>query len=648
MAGNKDVQATLSLLKGVDISLSETITHRTWTSLAPEAAPRSTPSAGLETLPEIPLSHGPDDGGTDLLMVSPLGKGGMGVVHAAAQRSLSREVAVKMLHPGADSEAGQSLVNEARYTGMLEHPNIPPVHALCRSGDQPVLVMKLIDGVAWSELLADPDHEAWQTTKHHSDPPLVRHVEILVSVCDALQYAHSHGVVHRDLKPENVMVGSFGEVYLLDWGIAARIDDLAEAEPPLPMVGTLAYMAPEMTLGQADERTDVFLAGAVLHKVLTGEPRNVGNGAMAVLLAAYEQEPYLYADDLPEELVRICRTATAKEPDDRYPTILALREVLQRWLRHRGAEQLVAASRRRLEGARQVEGQEQARLLAECRFGFIQALAELPDNPEAILGLREALLELAELELERGNLEGAQALLEELGEEIPQQLAARVEALRREHTQQLRARELAREMDAGISRRERFIFFTALVLVTVPMWIFTFSRDRTGETGVTTLRAISYPAFTFGLFTAAAIAFWRRLAKNRVSQQWLLTVLAVILFWGFSRVVAWHNEVHIATAIAFDLIIIGLGVVLVAIWDARWVLPALTGIVIAEVVLAFRPELYLTAFLLSFALAVGWVALGFRLGWSGARQSVRGGQGTEQERTEDRSWKQGARGREEN
>src|SRR5262249_2783401 len=160
-------------------------------------------------------------------------------------------------------EALGGLLTEAVITGSLEHPSIVPVHALgCDDAGRPVLVMKRIEGVCWRGMARDEHPPGWAAIDAAGGGRRTAHVANLMAVCNAMHFAHRRGVVHRDLKPGNVMIGSYGEVYVVDWGIAARI----EAGPsPVALVGTPAYMAPEMVWGEAhrvDARTDVYLLGA--------------------------------------------------------------------------------------------------------------------------------------------------------------------------------------------------------------------------------------------------------------------------------------------------------------------------------------------------------------------------------------------------
>jgi serine/threonine protein kinase len=197
-----------------------------------------------------------------------LGEGGMGLVRAATQRSLGRQVAVKTLKPDAkNDQATLRLLREAWVTGSLEHPNIVPVYDLGLGEDgAPVIVLKLIEGSPWSDVARAP--------ADHAEDLLEKNLRIFLQVCNAVALAHSRGVIHRDLKLENVMVGRFGEVYLVDWGIAVSLRPDPTGRLPLAseakeMAGTPAYMAPEMLgSGVLTERTDVYLLGAILHELL--------------------------------------------------------------------------------------------------------------------------------------------------------------------------------------------------------------------------------------------------------------------------------------------------------------------------------------------------------------------------------------------
>jgi eukaryotic-like serine/threonine-protein kinase len=414
----------------------------------------------------------------DLRVVELLGAGGMGQVHLAEQRSLAREVAVKTVHPDCSPTAAAALREEALVTGQIEHPSVIPVHALGRSADgRPIMVMKRIEGTSWKELLESPEHPHWETIS--GEHGLAAHLEILAKVCHAVAFAHSRGIVHRDLKPENVMIGRFGEVYLVDWGLAVRLahQPLA-AETPQPVVGTPAYMAPEMVAGQpVDERTDVYLLGAILHELLTGAPPHGGETMMAVLAAAYVSEPKDYDAEVPAELASLCRDAMRQDPADRPATVLAFRDRLVGHLQHRastaisrrGHERLGSLSRHDLATA---EGRLAVRQgLIECRFAFLQALEEWGDNESAARGLRICGERAVRVEVADGHGVAARAALHGL-DHPPRELVAEVEALERrlagEREEAKRLRQFAHDHDmsvGGAARRGAAFVFAGLAVV---------------------------------------------------------------------------------------------------------------------------------------------------------------------------------------
>jgi len=219
----------------------------------------------------------------------------MGIVYRATDTVLGREVAIKVLLErfGPASAAAMRFLDEARITGQLQHPAIPPVHALGTLRDgRPFLAMKLVKGRTLDELLQE-----------RTDPTdnLGRYLAAFEQVCQAVGYAHAHKVIHRDLKPANIMVGSFGEVQVMDWGLAKKLGEEPVAETRAAdetrgteirslrdsggmteagsLLGTPAFMPPEQAIGAVglvDERSDVFGLGAILCVILTGQPPYVG------------------------------------------------------------------------------------------------------------------------------------------------------------------------------------------------------------------------------------------------------------------------------------------------------------------------------------------------------------------------------------
>ena len=261
----------------------------------------------------------PDLAGTRYEAREVLGRGGMGTVYRALDHSLEREVALKVLRTsesGAD-EAGR-LLREARVLARLEHPGLVPVHdAGVLPDGRPFYVMRLVRGTCLDAHVAA------------LAPALPARLQLFQRVCEAVAFAHAHGVVHRDLKPQNVMVGPFGEVLVMDWGVARLLGDGAEAAAPVrgagagtragTVMGTPGYMAPEQAGGSsasADERADVYALGALLFFLLAGRPPD-GPGMPEAPLGGPGQSA-------PRPLAAIVRRALAPRPAERYPNVTGL------------------------------------------------------------------------------------------------------------------------------------------------------------------------------------------------------------------------------------------------------------------------------------------------------------------------------------
>jgi serine/threonine-protein kinase len=282
-----------------------------------------------------------------------IARGGMGSVRRLRDKLILRTVAKKQLHQAALGVPGAPLrfLEEAQITGQLDHPNIVPIYDVVvdESGVPAYFTMKLVRGKTL-RTLADEAHAEGITGQH-----IESFFRIILRVCDALSFAHERGVIHRDLKPDNVMVGSHGQVYLMDWGIAllkatARPSDSvrehAEAsEHTEPAVlGTPAYMAPEQAQGRVDaidERTDVFGVGGILYRVLSGRApwAGSGSGRDAIVRACTESVPPLDTTPgtaLPPGACRIVDKALAQSPEDRYPSIAALASEIEAFLRGGG------------------------------------------------------------------------------------------------------------------------------------------------------------------------------------------------------------------------------------------------------------------------------------------------------------------------
>jgi serine/threonine-protein kinase len=428
--------------------------------------------------------------------------------------------------------------------GSLEHPSIVPVHALGRDDEgRPVFVMKRIEGVSWRSLARDEQHPAWARIDTATDDRLSMHLEILMQVCNALHFAHGLGYVHRDVKPANVMIGAYGEVYLVDWGIEVKMATGARESVGAPF-GTPTFMAPEMVWGdpaRVDARTDVYLLGATLHNVLTGKPRHKGDSVYGTLYAARDSLPYPYGPEIPAELAAICNKATSAAPEARYPTALAFRRALAEYLRHRwsialcdeaGAQlaEVRAAIPARAEGGG-AEGRRVHRLMVECRFGFMQALRTWKDNAAARAGLSECLGAMIEHELSQQDREGAAALIAELPEPRPdleQRLAALDAELLAKRERDVRLRRLEHDLDLSVGARFRLLVlapFTAICMVGA-VWVLWQGPRQFGH------RERVGGALVADVIVCATIVFARRrLMATAIGRTWA----GVALVWAVAQ-----------------------------------------------------------------------------------------------------------------
>lgn len=277
-----------------------------------------------------------------------IGRGGMAVVREVIDHKLHRSIAMKVLDERHRDERGRAKFHEeAQITGQLDHPNIVPVHDYDVDEEgAPYITMQLVRGETLAAILRrePPEERPAERMRFF--------IEVLLKVCDALAFAHSRGVVHRDLKPQNIMVGEFGEVYLMDWGLASAqgrdlYDEtrLVSTEPRGEhetqegvVIGTIEYASPEQAWGrrnEIDERTDVFGLGAVLYHVLVGAPPYEGELFVDKLLKARDAAfvPVQERALVPSRLVEVCHRAMSAAKEDRFQSVAEMREALSGVLR---------------------------------------------------------------------------------------------------------------------------------------------------------------------------------------------------------------------------------------------------------------------------------------------------------------------------
>jgi serine/threonine-protein kinase len=317
-----------------------------------------------------------DVAGQRFRIVRPHAEGGLGIIYRAHDGELRREVALKEIQPrfATRPEERARFLREAEITGSLEHPAIVPVYSLGRYPDgRPYYAMRLIQGKTLKEAIEEFHQEAGEGKEIDSGSRLLALRKLLDrfrTVCEALAYAHSRGILHRDVKPHNILIGPYYETFLVDWGLA-KCMGLADTPPvveepssrPIPaggsdetvdrgqagsgaegsdataagsIVGTPAYMSPEQAEGWSERvgpASDVYGLGATLYHLLTGRPAFEGS-AMEVLAKVRRGEfpaPRSVRRDVPRALEAVCLKAMALRPEDRYASAGGLCDDLERW-----------------------------------------------------------------------------------------------------------------------------------------------------------------------------------------------------------------------------------------------------------------------------------------------------------------------------
>lgn len=510
---------------------------------------------------ELPTTEPMD--AAELVAIGTLGEGGMGVVELAHQPALEREVAVKRLRSAsADTRHVHSLLDEARVTGSLEHPNILPVHAVGLDPEHgPLVVMKRVQGATWSEVLKQDRGERGLGVS-----ALAKHLRVLIQVCNAVGFAHSRGIIHRDIKPTNVMLGDFGEVYVLDWGIALRVSE-ADPDDVSATFGTPVYMAPEMVVGEGvDQRSDIYLLGACLHEILTGKPRHTGATLGVCFSQALASQPHQYGDDIPRELGELCNRACARLPDRRFQSAKELSQALVDFLEQRDAHALVDSAERRLaefETLIQAETRDEAEIVRhyhEARFGLTQALERWPSLERAKQALSRLFTSMLEFEISRENVQGAQFLVAELerrGAEAPEELRRELSNIIAERQRkQERLESLERDQDPTVGRAPRsvvtILLFIGLTAANVANLAVALTRQP-GEKLLGLLRTDNgdVPATICALLMLLG---WRRLGSTEVNRRFRQLLLATLL--GYVAVRTCGVALGIPSTSPFELIIL--------------------------------------------------------------------------------------------
>ena len=506
-----------------------------------------------------------------------LAEGGLATIRAAHDVVLDRHVAVKQLR---DPDPGLTarFLREARLTSQLIHPNIVPVYDLGLDADgHPAYAMKWVEGRS----LADAIVGAASLEERLALVPAV------IAIADAVAYAHAQRVLHRDLKPANVILGAFGEVVVIDWGLALRLDDHDPAvrdRPSSPnprltsvgsVLGTPCYMPPEQARGdRVDQRADVYALGAILYHLVAGtapydqsgaHTADSGDPVWTQVIAGPPRAIDAVVPGVPAELAAIIGTAMARDRGDRYPDAPALAGALTAFITHQASHRLAAVAQDRVDevvaaiSAIETPTPETAaavhRQADVARFGLEQALAAWPENPAAIRSLTRLRTALFDFELERDNLTAATDLAAELPDDPHRHaaLARRREVLRERAAQ---AEVLVQERDQTLGVRERTILYVTLLVLVIGMFVQTLVAGVSlgHQASPEVLRRNGF--IVAGVVITGALLGRRGLFGNRAATAAGRAIVTAVIAVAVNRAFAVHIGLASAPMMTIDMFLV--------------------------------------------------------------------------------------------
>ncbi|QDV43554.1 Serine/threonine-protein kinase PknD [Stieleria neptunia] len=357
------------------------------------------------------------DSPSDYRLIRLLGRGGMGNVYVARQASLDRMIAVKVIKPlpkakrqslrqsgrlkDVEHERRQQFLSEAVVTGDLDHPNIVPIHDIAVAADNTLFyAMKRVVGQPWLKTIEERSRD--------------ENLEILLKVCDAIAFAHTRGVIHRDIKPENIMLGDFGEVLVMDWGLAIAKPEFEKRDSitfTAGLGGTPAFMAPEMALGPVEAigpHSDIYLLGATLFYIITGVPPHRADNVSQCIRKVAANEIQDASTQHGGELLEIALRAMATDPKQRYESVQAFQQAIRSYRSHSESIAISTAAQQEYQRAQETLRYES---FSRAGHGFEQALALWDGNQAAMEGLDRCRIDHAAAAYENGDYDLGLSLL---------------------------------------------------------------------------------------------------------------------------------------------------------------------------------------------------------------------------------------------
>lgn len=371
-----------------------------------------------------------------------LGEGGMGSVYRARQNSIDRSVALKMIKSGSVSASNNDkFLTEAVITGDLEHPNIVPIYDLGSNARGDLFyAMKEVRGAPWRKTIDTASEE--------------ENLDVLHKVADAIAFSHSRGIIHRDLKPDNVMIGQFGEVLVMDWGLALPVGEFEKEGLALSIgpAGTPAYMAPEMARhdGTVSTASDIYLLGALLFRLATGKAPHTAKSARACLHAAAQNA--IVEVDRDDELVDIARKAMSMRPEDRHATAQEFQAALVEYRSHAESRALTERAIEKLSTAQRAmaAGVSDYRPFERALVSFEEALTLWDGNQKARSQLHTTQLAYAHAAFQREDFDLASQQLDGRNSEHAE-LLTKIRSAREEYDTRLARLQRTKRIAAGLA-----------------------------------------------------------------------------------------------------------------------------------------------------------------------------------------------------
>jgi eukaryotic-like serine/threonine-protein kinase len=490
-----------------------------------------------------------------------IAEGGMGRIFEGSQRYPERKVAIKKSKKNT-VEDQQQLLHEAMIVGALEHPNIIPVHQILISAEEGhSVVMKRIHGISFKQKIVD-------------GCSLLETLQILLPVCNAVEYAHSQGIVHRDIKPSNIMIGHFGEVYLLDWGLALNLSDKQKG-----VVGSPSFMAPEMLYSDTTkitEQTDVYLLGATLHYAITGKAKHAGKNIKGIVSQIQKSQPYHYAPHIPEQLGQLINSACEKNAERRPESVRVLRETIEELVQHWPALQLTQEALVRAFEVSQIrtcqtvnvdQVQSCHQIFTLARQDFEYALRIWPDNSLALDGLEKLLVDMINIHIQQNESAAALLLYSNLQNKFPE-LLEKIEKQRKKSDQldpeQQRLLKLGEEHDF-VRAQEASAPFAALIALSallIALWAnyaYVYEQQQLSN-------HLLFSSSVAVLLIVCLLIFYRRedLFYNKAARGMYVEVIGTLFTISFNRLVGIWYEIDVNALMSVDCFIIGFATV--SIW----------------------------------------------------------------------------------